>query len=175
MAGTRVLDRVASALREATDDLLLVANDPAADAWLPGVPCVRDLRRQRGPLGGVHAALTHSNGAVLVVAWDMPFVAPALLAELRRLGRGGHAAVVPEGAGGRLEPACALYAPSSRLELERWLDGGRSGAAAFLLHCPGVLRLPLAEVSRFGDPARLFFSVNTPAALAEAEAFAALS
>jgi molybdopterin-guanine dinucleotide biosynthesis protein A len=67
-----------------------------------------------------------------------------------------------------------LYAPSCRPELERWLDSGRSGATAFLMQCPGVLRVPVAEVSRFGDPARLFFSVNTVEALEQAEAFAAL-
>ena len=174
MAGARVIDRVATALRETVDDLLLVANDPAAAAWLPGVRWVRDVRPNGGPLAGVHAGLTHSTGAVLVVAWDMPFVAPALLAELRRRAHEGHTAVVPEGVGGRLEPACALYAPACRLEVEQWLDSGRSGAAAFLMHCPGVLRLPVAEVSGFGDPARLFFSVNTAEALEQAEAFAAL-
>src|SRR5450759_1437842 len=35
--GARIIDRVATALREASDDLLLVANDPSASEWLPGV------------------------------------------------------------------------------------------------------------------------------------------
>jgi molybdopterin-guanine dinucleotide biosynthesis protein A len=174
VAGERVIDRVATALRAATDDLLLVANDSAADAWLPGVRRVGDVRRDRGPLGGVHAALTHCGGDVLVVAWDMPFVAPALLGELRVRARSGYSAVVPESAAGQLEPTCALYAESCRLDLERWLDSGRSGASAFLMQCPGVLRIPVAEVSRFGDPARLFFSINTREALEQAKAFAAL-
>ncbi len=167
-----MVDRVAAALRETTDDLLLVANDPGADAWLPGVRRIADLRPGLGPLGGIHAALTHGGGAVLVVAWDMPFVAPALLAELRRLGRVGHTAVVPESADGRLEPACALYAAVCRAEIERWLDSGRSGATAFLEQCPGAHRIPVAEVASFGDPSRLFFSINTPAALEQAEALA---
>jgi molybdopterin-guanine dinucleotide biosynthesis protein A len=176
VAKARIIDRVATSLGAASDDLLLVANDPAADSWLPGVRRVGDVRPGRGPLGGVHAALTHCAGSVLVVAWDMPFVAPALLHDLRRRARGGgYRAIVPESAAGQLEPTCALYAQSCRLELERWLDSGRAGAAAFLMQCPGVLRIPVAEVSRLGDPALLFFSVNTPEALTQAEAFAALS
>ena len=170
-----MIDRVAAALRQTTDDLLLVANDPAADAWLPGVPRISDVLRDRGPLGGIHAALAHSGSAILVVAWDMPFVAPPLLAELRRRGRAGHAIVVPESAEGRLEPACALYAPTCRAELEGWLGSGRTGATAFLWRCAGVHRVSAAEVAPFGDPVRLFFSVNTPAALEQAESLATLS
>jgi molybdopterin-guanine dinucleotide biosynthesis protein A len=167
-----VVDRVAAALRDTADGLLLVANDPAADAWLPGVQRIADVRRGFGPLGGVHAALVHCGGPVLVVAWDMPFVARGLLAELRRLGRAGYAAVVPESAPGRLEPTCAFYGAACRRAIEDWLDSGRSGAAAFLTGCAGVHRMPASDVSRFGDPARLFFSVNTPAALRQAESLA---
>jgi molybdenum cofactor guanylyltransferase len=170
-----VIDRVAEALGATTDDLLLVANDSGADAWLPGVRRIRDVLPNRGPLGGIHAALAQSANAILVAAWDMPFVAPTLLAELRRRGRAGHAAVVPESAVGQLEPACALYTLACRRAIEVWLDSGRSGAAAFLTQCPGVHRIAAAEVTRFGDPARLFFSVDTPAALEQAEALAALS
>jgi molybdopterin-guanine dinucleotide biosynthesis protein A len=175
VGGERVIDRVSRALRETTDDLLLVANDPAADAWLPGVRRTADLLRDRGPLGGIHAALALRASVILVVAWDMPFVAPALLVELRRRGRAGHVAVVPESADGRLEPACALYAPACQRPLESWLESGRSGATAFLTQCPGVHRMPVAEVARFGDPSRLFFSVDTPAALERAETLATLS
>jgi molybdopterin-guanine dinucleotide biosynthesis protein A len=152
-----------------------VANDPLADVWLPGVPRIADLRRDRGPLGGVHAALAQGANDILVVAWDMPFVAPPLLTELRRRGRDGHAVVVPESADGCLEPACALYTPACRGDLAAWLDSGRSGASAFLGQCPGVHRLSVAEVTTFGDPRRLFFSVNTPAALEQAELLATAS
>jgi molybdopterin-guanine dinucleotide biosynthesis protein A len=172
VAGERVIDRVVATLRGTTDDLLLVANDPAADTWLPGIRRIADVRPGLGPLSGIHAALTYSAEAVLVVAWDMPFVTPALLAELRRRGRGSHNAVVPESADGQLEPACALYAATCRAEIERWLDSGRSGAVAFLEQCPGVRRIPAAEVASFGDPSLLFFSINTPAALEQAETLA---
>ena len=175
VAGARVIDRVAAALRETTDDLLLVANDPAADVWLPGVRRVADIRRGVGPLGGIHAALVRCANAILVAAWDMPFVPAALLAELRRGARDGAMAVVPESADGQLEPTCALYTSACVVPLERWLDGGRSGAAAFLAQLDGVRRIPVAEVAAFGDPARIFLSINTPAALERAETLATRS
>jgi molybdopterin-guanine dinucleotide biosynthesis protein A len=175
VAGSRVLDRVAKVLRSQTDGLLLVANDASADSWLPGVRRVVDVQPGRGPLAGIHAALLNAATAVLVVAWDMPFVAEPLLAELRRRGKSGRCAVVPESSAGRLEPTCAFYAPACASEIERWLSSGRSGAAAFLDQCPGVERVSVTEVERFDDPSRLFFSINTPAALQQAEALAALS
>ncbi|MGH7622350.1 MAG: molybdenum cofactor guanylyltransferase, partial [Gemmatimonadaceae bacterium] len=72
--GERVIDRVAAALRAATDSLLLVANDPQAPDWLPNVRVERDVLPDIGSLGGIHAALVHAGTAVIVVAWDMPFV-----------------------------------------------------------------------------------------------------
>jgi molybdopterin-guanine dinucleotide biosynthesis protein A len=167
-----LIDRVAAALRGAADDLLLVANDAGADTWLPGVRRVTDVRPGLGPLGGIHAALASTKGAVLVVAWDMPFVSPALLSALRRIALARHCAVVPESAPGRLEPTCALYAQSCRAELERWLDAGSRNAAALLGDCPCVRVLSVEEASVFGDPDRMFFSVNTVAALERAETLA---
>ena len=35
VAGVRVIDRVARALGEASDELLLIANDPEGASWLP--------------------------------------------------------------------------------------------------------------------------------------------
>jgi molybdopterin-guanine dinucleotide biosynthesis protein A len=172
VGGERLIDRVARALRAAADELLLVANDPASDVWLPGVARVADRRPGLGPLAGIETALAHGGTDVLVVAWDMPFVAPALLQALRALGGEGYDAVVPESDTGRLEPTCALYTQRCRPALERWLDAGRRGASDFLASCPRVRALPLSEVARFGEPERLFFSVNTADALERADLIA---
>ena len=152
---------------------MLVANDPGADAWLPDVPRIADLEPGRGPLGGIHAALVQARTPVLVVAWDMPFVTASLLTLLRRRGSSRRSAVVPESAVGQLEPTCALYAPICEPAIARWLDSGRGGAAAFLDQLGDIDRVPVAEIERVGDPSRLFFSINSPAALEHAEALAA--
>ncbi len=162
--GSRIIDRVAAALREAADELLLVANDPGADAWLPGVRTASDLRRGEGALGGLHAALSHAGGQpVLVVAWDMPYVSAGLLRALRALGEQGADAAVPdsESSGRGVEPLCAWYGPSCLAAIERRLDAGDRRVVSFLDDVQ-VSRLLAAEVSQWGDPARIFFNVNTP-------------
>ena len=172
IGGRRIIDRVAQALAHAADDLLLVANDPDAVSWLPGVPVAADVRPGNGSLGGIHAALAHAGRSVLVVAWDMPFVPASLLAALRALGHGADVAV-PESASTRgVEPLCAYYDPACLGPIERHLDAGDRRVVGFFDDVR-VARLPDAQVRRFGDPALMFVNVNSPDELVLAERHAA--
>lgn len=172
VGGRRLIDRVAASLAAATDELLLVANDPAADAWLPGVRRVSDVLAGEGSLGGLHAALHHATGSVLVVAWDMPFVPAALLRRLHALGEGADAAVPESGSHRGIEPLCAWYAPSCLDAIERAISRGDRRVIGFY-EAVRVARLPAAEASAYGDPAWMFMNVNTPEDLEAAEAYAA--
>lgn len=169
----RVIDRVAAALAQASDDLLLIANDPAAAAWLPGVPVASDVYPDRGSLGGIHAALVHARGPVLVVAWDMPFVSPALLRAVRALGEhpGIDAAVPESGSRFGLEPLCAYYSATCIAPIERRLARGDLRMADFLA-AVHLARMPAPAVAGYGDPARLFFNLNSPDDLLHARALA---
>lgn len=170
--GVRIIDRVAAALRPPTDALLLVANDPAADRWLSDVARVADVRPGNGSLGGLHAALTHARTPVLVVAWDMPFVSPALLEALRRAGEAEHDAALPESDSPRgVEPMCAWYSPSCLPAIEEALDRGDRRMVTFLDQVR-VARIARGEVARFGRPERLFLNVNDEGALVRANALA---
>jgi molybdenum cofactor guanylyltransferase len=159
----RIVDRVAAALRDSTDALLMIANSPDASTWLRDVPTHPDVRPGTGALGGLHAALAHAGAPILLVAWDMPFVPSALLRALRTRGEAGADAVLPESDGSRrgVEPLCAWYAPSCLPAIEAALDAGERRVVAFH-DAVRVERLPLAEVAALGDPARMFSNVNTP-------------
>ena len=172
VGGRRIIDRVVDGLRAVTDDLLLVANHPDAADWLPGVRVAGDLVPNAGGLGGIHAALHHAAGPVLIVAWDMPFVPAALLARLRALGDGADVAVPESGSRRGVEPLCAFYAPSCLPAIEQFLAAGDRRVIGFHAQVR-VARLRADEVSAFGDPERLFMNVNTPDDLALAEAHAA--
>ena len=173
VGGRRIIDRVADALREVTDDLLLVANHPAAVEWLHDVPVQGDLVPNTGGLGGIHTALHRARTAVLIVAWDMPFVPAPLLSRLREMGDAADVAV-PESDSSRrgVEPLCAFYAPACLPHIEQSLAEGDLRVVGFHANVR-VARLPADEVSAFGDPGLLFMNVNTPDDLARAEAHAA--
>ncbi|MGH7607400.1 MAG: molybdenum cofactor guanylyltransferase [Gemmatimonadales bacterium] len=181
VGGRRILDRVVASVAAVTGAApLLIANDPEAPGWRPDLRTIPDVRPGSGSLGGIYTAVVAAGegGAeapppppVLCVAWDMPFVPAALLQALvDGAAAGGFDAYLPESGGRRgVEPLCAVYGPACRAAIARRLDAGDLKAVAFHDDVRAGI-LPLDRVRRFGDPDVLFFNVNTPADLAEAEA-----
>ncbi len=171
VGGERILDHLAGAVQEATGEQpFLVANGPQAPTWLPGMEVVTDVLPERGSLGGIYTAVTHAGDQpVLVVAWDMPFVPAALLAALVA-GATGYDVFLPESGGKRgVEPLCGVYGPACGPAIRAQLDREDYRAVGFH-RAVRVGTLRLNDVSRYGDPALLFYNVNTADDLAEAEA-----
>jgi molybdopterin-guanine dinucleotide biosynthesis protein A len=168
VGGVRIIDRVASALRATTSELMVISNALDAPRWIPGVAVHGDVRPERGSLVGIHTALTYARGDALVVAWDMPFVSPELLGLIRDREHRSRMAVIPEGPSG-LEPFCALYTRECLPIIERALEDGDLGVSRVIARLPSIARIPLREVESLGDPAVLFFNVNTADDLAAAE------
>lgn len=168
LGGRRIADHVLSALRAVTATQFIVANDPAAPRWFPGARLVADETPGLGPLAGIAAALHAAGGAaVLVVAWDMPFVTPALLGELRARGERGASAVVPvHGASARVEPLCAWYGAEALAPCRALLHGGERRAGALVEALSHAVVFGEDELARLGDASRLFTSVDTPERLA---------
>lgn len=168
IGGRRILDRVAGTLHEALGEApILVANDPAAGNWAPGLELVPDVRLGLGTLGGILTAVQRAPAPVVCVAWDMPFLSAALIRELA-VGLGNHDAVLPRSSSRRgVEPLCAAYGPACAAAIEQALTEGDLRAIGF----HRFVRVGILEgeqVRRFGDPDRLFFNVNTPEDLARA-------
>jgi Molybdopterin-guanine dinucleotide biosynthesis protein A len=168
LGGARIADLALAALTGATTGQIVVANDPRATGWFPGMRVVADEAPGVGPLGGLATALRAAAGSpVLVVAWDMPYVTTELLTELRRRGERGRSAVVPiHGAARQAEPLCAWYAAEALETAVALLERGERRAAALLEALPRAETMGDAELARFGLPSRLFTSVDTPEALA---------
>ena len=173
VGGVRIIDRVASAIRAVTTEVVLVANARDAEQWLAGVPVHRDTRPERGSVVGVHTAIAtaRARDVVLVVAWDMPFVSAELLSLLARRVREGAAAAIPESPTGP-EPFCAAYSTACLADIELAVARGDFRMSSIVTALPNVSRVSDADVRSFGDPARLFFNVNTPADLEKAERMA---
>jgi molybdenum cofactor guanylyltransferase len=170
VGGVRMIDRVAAALIESCDDLIVVANDAAAQGWIPGARVVADVRPGVGALGGLHAALANARDAVLVLAWDSPFVPGGLMRALRDAGEaaGADAALPVSNSPQGFEPLCAWYRASCRSTVERHLDSGDLRAGGWQNEVASVH----VDASPWGDPDEIFFNVNSPADLAVADAAA---
>ena len=167
--GRRILDILVEEMMAALGtEPLLVANAPDAATWLPGLRVVPDVRPGLGALGGILTAVVEGPAPVVCVAWDMPFVSRGLVRALAD-GLADADAVLPESGGRRgVEPLCAAYGRACAPAIEAALARGDRRAVAFRAGVR-VGMLPADRVAAFGDPARLFFNVNTPEDLARAE------
>ncbi len=170
MGGERIVDRLVNAFYRALGELpLLVANAPEATAWRLALRVVPDVRAGTGSLGGIYTAAIEAPAPVVCVAWDMPFVTSALIAELAQGLRNGYDVFLPESGSRRgVEPMCAGYGAACAGPIAERLAAGDFRAVGF--H-PAVRVgiLPLDRVRAFGDPEHLFFNVNTVADLTRAE------
>lgn len=120
----------------------------------------------QGPLAGLHAGLKAAEtDFALVVACDMPFLNPDLLAHMASLPR-RYQALVPW-VGGRWHPLHAIYARSCLPIIEDLLDQGRRSLRGFLAHLD-VLPLMEEEVLRFDPEGLSLFNLNDRHDLARA-------
>lgn len=165
VAGTRLIDRVLDALREASDEQVIIANDGDAYASL-GLPVRADILEGAGAVAGIHAALVYASErgceGALVLACDMPFPCVALLRRLEQHAREhGLDAVLPASDSRRgMEPLCAWYSTRCIVPIERAV--ARDDMRVISFHDEvRVGILPAGEVAAFGDPERLFMNVNT--------------
>ena len=115
------------------------------------------------PAAGVLAALDDAGGPVVVVACDMPFVAPELLAHLAGIDR---TAALPR-VGGTPQPLLARYGRAALQTLAAAIRDSRPMQLAVAELDPLVLEED--ELARFGDPERIVFNVNDRDDLARAE------
>jgi molybdopterin-guanine dinucleotide biosynthesis protein A len=155
-------------LRPHCTRLVVAPGSLDAKGWLRDAAIAHDLLPVKASVAGIHAAIVAAQGNVVALAWDMPFVPSPLIGELARHLTGSVAAVVPV-VGGRPEPLCAAYARAAAEPIADAVKAGVLRNADVLERLSGVVRLEENVLRRFGDPAVMFFNVNTPADLARAE------
>lgn len=170
--GQPLVARVIARVGHLADEVIVTTNRPQALSFLE-LPLFEDVLPGRGALGGLYTALQAArHPQVAVVACDMPFVNPDLLAYARELlTRTPGAAVIPRTDYGT-EPFHALYqrevclpAIEAALEADLWrVDAWFKGVD---------IRFITGETLKKLDPHNLaFLNVNTPEELQRAEALA---
>ncbi len=129
---------------------------------------VEDVFLQRGPLGGIHTALTATTTDLnLILAVDLPFIEPEFLSYLCARAQGSEALVtVPRAAGG-WQPLCAVYRKAFGKLAEEALEAGRNKIDLLFAAIP-VLCVEEKEIVQAGFSPGMFRNINTPEELREA-------
>jgi molybdenum cofactor guanylyltransferase len=160
LGGRPLVSRPLAAARAAGLEPVVVAK---AGTALPAldVPVWVEPARPQHPLCGVAAALERAGGPVVALACDQPWLTGAALAAVAA----ATAPLAVPFADGRPEPFPGRYDPALLPALREALR--REAPLRATLMELGAVPLDLRP---HGDPAHLVASLNTPAALAAAEA-----
>ena len=170
--GQPLIERILKRISGLADEILVTTNNPGAFQFL-GVPLYPDLVLDRGALGGLFTALrAASHPLVGIVACDMPFLNPDLLAfEREKLMETKADIVIPETSSG-LEPFHAVYRRSTCLEpVKSALDAGKWRVDAWFYQIK-LLALTSEEMRRYDPHLVSFWNVNTPEDLSHAQKMA---
>lgn len=134
-----------------------------------GPDAVEDIYPDRGPLGGIHAALGVSETELnLVLAVDTPFVSPKFLEFLVTEAQRTMAVVTVPFVGGRFQPLCAVYRREFAILAERALRDGRNKIDPLFAGI-AVRQIAEAELRELAFDARMFDNLNTPEDLDRAQ------
>jgi molybdopterin-guanine dinucleotide biosynthesis protein A len=122
-----------------------------------------DRRPGCGPLAGIESAIRTAEGAVLVLACDLPFVTTELLLALRRIHETERAdATVPLDGGGRLEPLVSVYGSNCLSHVQSMLDAGDYKVDR-LFSKVSTRFVAFEEIAALRGSDRFFTNINTPA------------
>ena len=122
--GKSLLDRALLLAHSVTRDVRIVG--PASKFSAFGI-VVEDTFHDRGPLGGIHAALNATSRDLnLIIAVDMPFLSEQLLTFLVKRARASDAVVTIPRTPSGWEPLCAIYRRSFAAVAEAALKSGEN-------------------------------------------------
>ena len=173
VAGKSLVQAAAEKLVSVCDRVVVVTDGRDVDLGLPDFITVKgDVTPGLGPMVGILTGLAHFvTDGVIVLACDMPFVPPELVAYVRDV-RQGHDIVVPR-RDGRLEPLLGFYGPACTPLLRDRVRCRNLSVGCFIRECGLAVRyVEKEEISRFGDPGTILHNVNTPGQLAVARRIA---
>jgi molybdopterin-guanine dinucleotide biosynthesis protein A len=170
--GRPLVEWVIRQVSPAADELLVTARQPEELAFLTA-RVVGDLWPAGGSLGGLYTSLSAaSHPLVGVVACDMPFASAELLqAKVNLLQREGVDVVIPH-TGAGLEPLHAVYRRTACLPAV--LAALQAGEQRMISWFPAVSVKVLepVDLARYDPDSRVFFNINTPEELRQAESMA---
>ncbi|MEQ1921985.1 MAG: molybdenum cofactor guanylyltransferase [Pyrinomonadaceae bacterium] len=169
--GVRMLGLVASAIRAALPEsciCVVIANeDQLAEAGaITGFgDMIYDLGEDRGPVGGLHAAVEHSRSEwTFVAACDLPMLSPDLISFLVSQIDDNADVVLPIQPDGVPQPLAALYrverVRDHLLELENVKGNSPSLMAA--IDTLQIKRVEFTDYRHIAGSNDLFINVNSP-------------
>jgi molybdopterin-guanine dinucleotide biosynthesis protein A len=170
--GIPLIKRLRDRFSDMGEELLVITNDFSGYQDL-AVPLYKDIIPDRGALGGLYTALSISkNPLVGLIAADLPFANPALMAHLIKTLLASNAqAAIPSTERG-LEPLHAVYRRDTTLPLVKGAIDQNLWRMNDWFDQAEILILTPEETQKVTASKYTFLNLNTPEDLQKAEKLA---
>lgn len=157
--GLSLLQHAINLAKTISQDVRIVGDPAKYGAY---GPAIADVYLERGPLGGIHAALAGSSADInLILATDLPLVEPGFLRYLVATAQAHETLVTVPQIGTYFEPLCAVYRKRFVEIAEAALLAGKNKVDA--LFAPEKTRVVSEEeIVAAGFSWKIFRNVNTP-------------
>jgi molybdopterin-guanine dinucleotide biosynthesis protein A len=158
LEGETLLERALTTAASVAGDVRIVGD---AGKFAAFGRVVEDVYRDRGPLGGIHAALSSSTTELnLMLAVDSPFVGTKFLDYLILCARESGALVTVPRADFGLQPLCAVYRRGFTEVAEQALREGKNKIDSLFAKV-GTCVIEENELVRMGFSVEMFRNLNT--------------
>jgi len=160
-----LIQRITELLDSTFPEVVVSSNDSELYEFL-GKKIISDIFPGRGPLSGIHSALSFTSSEKnFIVSCDMPFISAELIEYLVDF-KSDTPAVIPK-AEGRIQPLCGIYSKKILSEVELLLietqdkNKGLKGSIYELLDQVETEIIDVYSLNFYHPD--LFFNINTPA------------
>jgi len=171
ISGRSLLTNALELARSVTGEIKIVGNPAKFSAY---GTVVQDLYRDRGPLGGIHAALKVSDTELnLIIGVDLPLLDKRFLKRLLDIAEKCDSQVTVPSVNGHYEPLCGVYRRTFAVVADAALAANRNKIDALFPEV-SIRVISDDELIACGFSSVMFRNVNTPEDWKEAqEEFAA--
>jgi molybdopterin-guanine dinucleotide biosynthesis protein A len=157
--GRTLLERAIATMSEVTAEVFILGSEKLYGGF---GPVIEDIFPDCGPLGGIHAALSHSKTHFnLIVAVDTPFISAGLLQYLAKRAVASGAMVTTLEINGYTQPLCSVYSREFLPMAEAALRGGNYKIAPLFAR-DRTVTVGREELAQFAFTPEMLENLNTP-------------
>ena len=158
--GRRLVEKVIETLREEFSDIIVITAKPELYEGM-GVRLFRDEYEGKGPLAGVHAALSHAQSQyIYLLACDMPVVSLPFVRHMKERIRETGADICACKFNDRMETFNTFYSCSLLPDVTHRLETGNSSLFRFIYGNQTCV-IEQEDAARFDQELSMFTNINT--------------
>jgi molybdopterin-guanine dinucleotide biosynthesis protein A len=160
IGGRKIISRTSDILRGIFSEIIIVTNTPHEFQEYTDFIIVADIFQNKGPLGGIHAALKAASGeAVFIFAGDMPLIDKEIISSLINYFSATKCDILIPKTGNLIEPLHSIYSRSILQDIENFLEARNKYAVRDFIQQVKTFYLTLEDSEK---TRRAFTNINYP-------------